>query len=172
MVLLNRKLKNKDVDQFLLFEKFEKVVVDFDEEEEESDEIFVYYGIILWVFDVVIMIIQYIQIFVLILIMGECWGFLGDFVRGVVFIFFFNFDIWEFIKVVVFKVYIGFFNLNIFIELDRVGIDYSNYLIGWMICIVFIGCGFLIIYGVFLYRKLVYLLFYVVRMKCVFSVII
>lgn len=172
MALLNRKLKNKDADQLPLFEKPEKVVVDLDEEEEESDETFVHHGITLWVSDAVIMIIQHIQIFALILTMGERWGFPGDFVRGAAFTFLFNLDIWEFTKVVVSKAYTGPLNLNTFIESDRVGIDYSNYLIGWTTCIALIGCGFLITYGVFLYRKPVYLLLHVARMKRVFSVII
>lgn len=57
MVFLNWKLKEKDVDNFFLIEEFEKVVVDFDEDDENSEDIFVYYGIMLWVFDVFIMIV-------------------------------------------------------------------------------------------------------------------
>lgn len=57
MVFLNWKLKEKGVDNFFLIEEFEKVVVDFDEDDENSEDIFVYYGIMLWVFDVFIMIV-------------------------------------------------------------------------------------------------------------------
>ena len=65
MALLDRNLKGKDVDQLPLIEKSEKVVVDLDEEDEESEDVFVHHGITLWVSDAVIMVIQHIQIFAL-----------------------------------------------------------------------------------------------------------
>ena len=173
MALLNRKLKDKDVDQLpLIEEKAEKVVVDLDDDEEESEDKFVHHGITLWVSDAVIMIIQHIQIFALILAMGERWGLPRDYVRYTSFTFIFNLDIWEFSKVMISGAYKGPINLDTFIASESVGIDYSYYLIAWTVCIALIGCGFLITYGVFLYRKPLYLLLHVARMKRVFSVFI
>lgn len=172
MALLNRKLKNKDADQLPLFEKPEKLVVDLDEDEDESQETFLHHGITLWVSDAVIMIIQHMQIFALILTMGERWGFPGDFVRNAAFTLFFNLDIWEFTKVFISKAYSGPINLDTFIDSDSVGINYSSYLIGWTVSIAVIGFGFLITYAVFLHRQPLYLLLHVARMKRVFSVLI
>ena len=172
MALLNRNLKEKDVDQLPLIEKPEKVVVDLDEEEENEEEVFVHHGITLWVSDAVIMVIQHIQIFALILTMGERWGFPRDFVRYASFTFLFNLDIWEFVKVMVSGAYKGPIKLNTFIASKDIGIDYSSYLIAWTICIAVIGCGFLITYAVFLYRKPLYLLLHIARMKRVFSIFI
>ena len=172
MALLNRKLKEKDADQLPLFEKPEKVVVDLDDDEEENEDTFVHHGITLWVSDAVIMIIQHIQISALILTMGERWGFPRDFVRYASFTFIFNLDFWEFTKVMISGAYIGPINLDTFIESDKIGIDYSYYLIAWTVCIALIGCGFLITYGVFLYRKPLYLLLHIARMKRIFSVFI
>lgn len=82
--------------------------------------------------------------------MGECWGYLREFVRYVLFIFVFNLDIWEFVKVY-FGVYIGFLNFDIFIFLENIGVNYGYYLIGWIIGIGVVGCGFLIVYVVLFY---------------------
>lgn len=172
MALLNRKLKDKNPDQLPLFEKAEKVVVDLDEDEEESDDTFVHHGITLWVSDAVIIIIQHIQIFALILTLGERLGLPRDFVRYASYTFIFNLDIWEFTKVMLSGAYNGPINLNTFIESDKIGIDYSYYLIAWTISIALIGCGFLTTYVVFLYRKPIYLLLHVARMKRIFSVFV
>ena len=172
MALLNRKLKDKDPDRLPLFEKAEKVVVDLEEDEEENDDTFAHHGITLWVSDAVIMIIQHIQIFALILTLGERWGLPRDFVRYASFTFIFNLDIWEFTKVMLSGAYNGPINLNIFIESDKIGIDYGYYLIAWTVSIALIGCGFLTTYGVFLYRKPIYLLLHVARMKRIFSVFV
>ena len=172
MALLDRNLKGKDVDQLPLIEKSEKVVVDLDEEDEESEEVFVHHGITLWVSDAVIMVIQHIQIFALILAMGERWGLPRDFMRYASFTFLFNLDVWEFVKVMISGAYMGPINLDTFIASDDIGIDYSLYLILWTVCIAVIGCGFLITYAVFLYRKPLYLLLHVARMKRIFSIFI
>lgn len=52
---------------------------------------------------------------------------------------------------VLFGVYIGILNLDMFLFLGSIGIDYSYYLIGWIIGVVVIGCIFLLIYVVFFY---------------------
>ena len=171
MALLNRKLKEKDVDQLPLIEKSEKVVVDLDEEEEESEDVFVHHGITLWVSDALIMIVQHIQIFALILAMGERWGYPREFVKQASYVFLFNLDIWEFLKIYS-GAYTGPPNLDTFLPSESIGINYGYYLIGWTVGIAIIGCGFLITYGVFLYRKPLYLLLHVARMKRVFSVFI
>ena len=170
MALLNRKLKEKDVDQLPLIEKSEKVVVDLDEDD-ENDEVFVHHGITLWVSDAVIMVIQHVQIFALILAMGERWGYPGNFVRYASFTFLFNLDIWELTKVIS-GAYQGPPRLDTFLASSAVGMQYSHYLIGWTVAIAAVGFGFLITYGVFLYRKPLYLLLHVARMKRVFSVLL
>lgn len=171
MALLNRNLKDKDVDQLPLIEKPEKVVVDLDEEDEESEDVFSHHGITLWVSDAVIMIIQHVQIFALILAMGERWGYPRQFVRYASFTFIFNLDIWEFVKVYS-GAYTGPPNLDTFLPSESIGVNYGFYLIGWTIGIAVVGCGFLITYAVFLYRKPLYLLLHVARMKRIFSVFI
>ena len=171
MALLNRNLKQKDVDQLPLIEKSEKVVVDLDEEDEESEDVFVHHGITLWVSDAVIMIIQHVQIFALILAMGERWGYPREFVKYSSFTFIFNLDIWEFVKVHS-GAYTGPPNLDTFLPSESIGINYGYYLIGWTLGIAVIGFGFLITYAVFLYRKPLYLLLHVARMKRIFSVFI
>ena len=171
MALLNRKLKEKDVDQLPLIEKPEKVVVDLDEEDEDGEDVFAHHGITLWVSDAAIMIIQHVQIFALILAMGERWGYPREFVKYASFTFIFNLDIWEFMKVYS-GAYTGPPNLDTFLPSESIGINYGYYLIGWTVGIAVIGCGFLITYGVFLYRKPLYLLLHVARMKRIFSVFI
>ena len=171
MALLNRKLKEKDVDNLPLIEESEKVVVDLDEDDENSEDTFVHHGITLWVSDALIMIVQHIQIFALILAMGERWGYPKTFVQHASYVFLFNLDVWEFVKVSS-GAYTGTLNLDTFLPSGSIGIDYSYYLIGWTIGVAVIGCTFLITYAVFLHRKPLYLLLHVARMKRVFSVFI
>ncbi|KAK3727862.1 hypothetical protein QZH41_001641 [Actinostola sp. cb2023] len=102
MALLNRRLKEKPMDEIALLIEPEKVVlVDVEDEDEEDalEETFNHHGITLWVSDAAILIVQHLQIFALILAMSERWGYPFDFIKRVYYVFLINLDIWEFVKI-------------------------------------------------------------------------
>ena len=167
MALLNRKLKDRDIDQLPLIEEPEKVVVDLDEDEEE-DEVFNHHGITLWVSDAAIMVVEHVQIFALILVMAIRWGFPLSFIKSLYYVFLFNLDVWEFMKV-----YTGEYSHKTkdFTQSSAVGFNYTAYLIAWSCFFAMVCIGFLVTYCVFLYKKPLYLLLHVARLKRVFCVV-
>ena len=168
MALLNRNLKGRDVDQLPLIEEPEKVVVDLEEDdEEEKEEVFNHHGITLWVSDAVIMVTEHVQIFALILAMAMRWGFPSSLIKSLYFVFLFNVDIWEFMKVYN-QAYTQ--TTKNYLPSDSIGIDYTYYLIAWSCFVVLVCAGFLITYCVFLYKKPIYLLLHVARMKRIFCI--
>lgn len=172
MALLNRKLKDKPVEEVALLVQPEKVVlvdVEDDEDEGESDEeSFNHHGITLWVSDAVILIVEHLQIFALILAMSERWGYPFDFIKRVYYVFLINLDIWEFMKVNS-QAYSG--STTSFVPSANMPFGYQPYFMAWC-ALFFITCmAFLGTYVNFKVKRPLYLLLHVARTKRVFCVL-
>lgn len=163
MALLNRRLKNKDPESFPLVDDEEEILAEFDEADrsDEDESVFQPHGITLWVSDSLLMLIEHIQIFAVFLVLSERWSWPLDWIKETSFLLLFNLDIWEFRKINEGH-YETASNANMF--------SYKTYLISWTAVAFSLLLGYFVLYRFVIYKRPLYLLLYLTRMKRVFAI--
>ena len=172
MALLNRKLKWKAADEIPLVEKEDKIIVDIrpnEEDELENTDTFKYRGISLWVYDAVTIFIEHLQYYALLLALAQRWGWPLDWIKATYFTFLSNFDIWEF-----WIVQSGAYNRSktAFVDTKLLGFNYPSYLASWGTLVCLTGIIFMTVYTVWHYKRPLYLLLYVARLKRILYLVI
>ncbi|CAB3980623.1 Hypothetical predicted protein [Paramuricea clavata] len=170
MALLNRRLKDRDIERFPLVGENDGNLSEYGDETDldtEANEQFQHHGISLWLSDSVLMLIEHIQIFAVFLVLSEKWSWPLDWIRETSFVLLINLDIWEFWKI----------NKDIYDGASEAHVPSSNmfsyktYLVIWTV-FTFVFCtGFVAMYRYLIYKRPLYLLLYLTRMKRVLSVV-
>ena len=173
MALLNRRLKWKAADEIPLVEEQDKIVVDIrpndQDGDEESYETFKYRGISLWLYDAATLLVEHLQYYALLLALAQRWGWPLEWIKATYFTFLFNFDIWEF-----WNVQSGAFNRSrtAFVDTRVLGFNYPSYLASWGVLVCIAGSAFLACYIVWHYKRPLYLLLYVARLKRILFLVV
>ena len=173
MALLNRKLKWRAADEIPLVEQEDKIIVDIrpndDEDDDDRNDTFKYRGISLWVYDAVTLFVEHIQYYAVILALAQRWGWPLEWIRSTYATFLFNFDIWEF-----WMVQSGAFNRSktAFVDTKLLGFNYPSYIAAWGTLVCMAGIAFLTCYIVWHYKRPLYLLLYVARLKRILFLVI
>ena len=154
MALLNRRLKDKNPESFPLVD-------------DEDESIFQHHGITLWVSDSLLMLIEHIQIFAVFLVLSERWSWPLDWIKETSFLLLFNLDIWEFRKINE-----GYYEgaSNTYVPSENM-FSYKTYLISWTAVAFSLLLGYFVLYRFLIYKRPLYLLLYLTRMKRVFSIV-
>jgi hypothetical protein len=170
MALLNRRLKDRDIERFPLVEENEGILSEYGDETDEgseSSEQFQHHGISLWVSDSVLMLVEHIQIFAVFLVMSERWSWPLDWIRETSFVLLINLDIWEFWKI----------NKDIYDGASEAYVpskdmfSYETYVIVWTVLTLVFCTGYIAMYRYLMYKRPLYLLLYLTRMKRVLSIV-
>lgn len=174
MALLNRRLKWKAADEIPLMENEDKIIVDIrpngDEDEDEgSYDTFKHRGISLWLYDAVTLFVEHIQYYALLLAFAQRWGWPLEWIKATYVTFLFNFDIWEF-----WNVQSGAYNRSqtAFVDTKLLGFNYPSYLASWGVLLCIAGSAFLACYVVWHYKRPLYLLLYVARLKRILYLVV
>ena len=170
MALLNRRLKDRDVERYPLLEENGGNLSEYGDEAEpdtETNEQFQHHGVSLWLSDSVLMLIEHIQIFAVFLVLSEKWSWPLDWIRETSFVLLINLDIWEFWKI----------NKDIYDGASRAYIpssdmfSYKTYLIIWTVIALTFCIGYIAMYRYLINKRPLYLLLYLTRIKRVLSVV-
>ena len=170
MALLNRRLKDRDIERFPLVEENDGILSEYGDETEqdaEANEQFQHHGISLWLSDSLLMLVEHIQIFAVFLVLSEKWSWPLDWIRETSFVLLINLDIWEFWKI----------NKDIYDGASEAYIpskdmfSYETYLIIWTVLTLGFCTGYIAMYRYLIYKRPLYLLLYLTRMKRVLSVL-
>lgn len=169
MALLNRRLKDKNPESFPLVDDEDEILAEFDEQDasDEDESIFQHHGITLWVSDSLLMLIEHIQIFAVFLVLSERWSWPLDWIKETSFLLLFNLDIWEFRKINE-----GYYEgaSNTYVPSENM-FSYKTYLISWTAVAFSLLLGYFVLYRFLIYKRPLYLLLYLTRMKRVFSIV-
>ena len=169
MALLNRRLKDKNPESFPLVDDEDEILAEFDEQDasDEDESIFQHHGITLWVSDSLLMLIEHIQIFAVFLVLSERWSWPLDWIKETSFLLLFNLDIWEFRKI-----NDGYYEgaSNTYVPSENM-FSYKTYLISWTAVAFSLLLGYFVLYRFLIYKRPLYLLLYLTRMKRVFSIV-
>ena len=169
MALLNRRLKDKNPESFPLVDDEDEILTQFDEQDasDEDESIFQHHGITLWVSDSLLMLIEHIQIFAVFLVLSERWSWPLDWIKETSFLLLFNLDIWEFRKINE-----GYYEgaSNTYVPSENM-FSYKTYLISWTAVAFSLLLGYFVLYRFLIYKRPLYLLLYLTRMKRVFSIV-
>ena len=169
MALLNRRLKDKNPESFPLVDDEDEILTQFDEQDasDEDESIFQHHGITLWVSDSLLMLIEHIQIFAVFLVLSERWSWPLDWIKETSFLLLFNLDIWEFRKI-----NDGYYEgaSNTYVPSENM-FSYKTYLISWTAVAFSLLLGYFVLYRFLIYKRPLYLLLYLTRMKRVFSIV-
>ena len=170
MALLNRRLKDRDIERIPLHvEENDGILSEFDDEtdsDSEAQEHFQHHGISLLLSDGILMLVEHIQIFAVFLVLSEKWSWPLDWIRETSFVFLINLDIWEFWKINK-DIYDGASEAHVPSE-DM--FSYKAYLIIWTTLTLAFCMGYVVLYRYLTYKRPLYLLLYLTRMKRVLSV--
>ena len=171
MALLNRRLKERDIESYPLVEDNDRVYGDYGETDEDVDsdldEQFQHHGISLWLSDSLLMLIEHIQVFAVFLVLSERWSWPLDWIRETSFVLLINLDIWEFWKI----------NNDIYDGASEAHVpssdmfSYKTYLICWTVVTLAFLASYIAMYRYLIYKRPLYLLLYLTRMKRVLSVV-
>ena len=170
MALLNRRLKDKNLETYSFLGGDEQVFVEFDEENDdpssEEEEVFRHHGITLWVSDSLLMLIEHIQIFAVLLALSERWSWPLDWIKETSFLLLGNLDIWEF-----WKINKGHYDgaSDAYVPSENM-FSYKSYLISWATTMFALLCGYIALCLYFMGKRPLYLLMYLTRMKRVFAI--
>lgn len=168
MALLNRRLKDKDPESFPLVDDGQEFPVDFDEEDasEENEAVFQHHGITLWVSDSLLLLVEHVQIFAVFLVISERWSWPLDWIKETSFLMLLNLDIWEF-----WKINRGYYEgaSDAYVPSENM-FSYKTYLIFWTAITFSLLLGYFVIYRYLIYKRPLYLLLYLTRMKRVFAI--
>lgn len=169
MALLNRRLKDKNPESFPLVDDEDEILAEFDEQDasDEDESIFQHHGITLWVSDSLLMLIEHVQIFAVFLVLSERWSWPLDWIKETSFLLLFNLDIWEFRKI-----NDGYYEgaSNTYVPSENM-FSYKTYLISWTAVAFSLLLGYFVLYRFLIYKRPLYLLLYLTRMKRVFSIV-
>lgn len=169
MALLNRRLKDKNPESFPLVDDEDEILTQFDEQDasDEDESIFQHHGITLWVSDSLLMLIEHVQIFAVFLVLSERWSWPLDWIKETSFLLLFNLDIWEFRKI-----NDGYYEgaSNTYVPSENM-FSYKTYLISWTAVAFSLLLGYFVLYRFLIYKRPLYLLLYLTRMKRVFSIV-
>ena len=169
MALLNRRLKDKNPESFPLVDDEDEILTQFDEQDasDEDESIFQHHGITLWVSDSLLMLIEHVQIFAVFLVLSERWSWPLDWIKETSFLLLFNLDIWEFRKINE-----GYYEgaSNTYVPSENM-FSYKTYLISWTAVAFSLLLGYFVLYRFLIYKRPLYLLLYLTRMKRVFSIV-
>ena len=169
MALLNRRLKDKNPESFPLVDDEDEILAEFDEQDasDEDESIFQHHGITLWVSDSLLMLIEHVQIFAVFLVLSERWSWPLDWIKETSFLLLFNLDIWEFRKINE-----GYYEgaSNTYVPSENM-FSYKTYLISWTAVAFSLLLGYFVLYRFLIYKRPLYLLLYLTRMKRVFSIV-
>ena len=170
MALLNRRLKDRDIEGFPLLEESGINLSEYGDEADpdpDANEQFQHHGISLWLSDSVLMLIEHIQIFAVFLVLSEKWSWPLDWIRETSFVLLINLDIWEFWKI----------NKDIYDGASDAYIpsgdmfSYKTYMIIWTVIALTFCTGYIAIYRYLIHKRPLYLLLYLTRMKRVLSIV-
>ena len=173
MALLNRQLRWKAADEIPLAEEENRLIVDFrpddDDDDYKSHETFKHRGISLWVYDAITLFIEHLQYYALLLSLAQRWGWPLEWIKATYFTFIFNFDVWEF-----WNVQSGAYNRSktAFVDTKLLGFNYPSYLASWGVLICITGSVFLACYVIWIYKRPLYLLLYVARLKRILFLVV
>lgn len=175
MALLNRQLRWKAADEIPLAEEEDRLIVDIrpndddDDEDVESHETFKHRGISLWVYDAITLFVEHLQYYALLLALAQRWGWPLDWIKATYFTFIFNFDVWEF-----WNVQSGAYNRSktAFVDTKLLGFNYPSYLASWGVLACVTGFMFLACYIIWHYKRPLYLLLYIARMKRILYLVV
>ena len=170
MALLNRRLKDRDIERFPLVGENDRILSEYGDETEqgsESEEQFQHHGISLWVSDSVLMLIEHIQIFAVFLVLSEKWSWPLDWIRETSFVLLINLDIWEFWKINK-DIYDGASDAYV---PSKDMFSYKTYVLIWTLFTLIFCTAYIAMYRYLLYNRPLYLLLYLTRMKRVLSVV-
>ena len=175
MALLNRQLRWKAADEIPLAEEEDRLIVDIrpngddDDDDGESHETFKHRGISLWVYDAITLFVEHLQYYALLLALAQRWGWPLDWIKATYFTFIFNFDVWEF-----WNVQSGAYNRSktAFVDTKLLGFNYPSYLASWGVLACVTGSTFLACYVIWHYKRPLYLLLYIARMKRILYLVV
>jgi len=173
MALLNRQLRWKAADEIPLAEEEDRLIVDIrpndDDEDNERNETFKHRGISLWVYDAATLVIEHFQYYALLLALAQRWGWPLEWIKATYFVFLFNFDAWEF-----WNVQSGAYNRSktAFVDTKLLGFNYPSYIASWGVLVFITGSAFIACYLIWQYKRPLYLLLYVARLKRILFLVI
>lgn len=119
--------------------------------------------------DCFFLILDFLQFLVIYQFMVFRWIWFKEWLLNIYFVFFFNFDVYEFVKLYS-GVYVSVQNYNILSSL--VFVQFSVIFIGWFVVILMLVVVYFIIYGVLWYRKSFVLKIKMVYIRRVYVVIL
>lgn len=163
MALLNRRLKDHDIETFSFIEENDKHDDQSDKEIDTNKQF--QHGILLWLSDSLLLFIEHVQIYAVFLVMSEQWSWPLSWIKGTSFVLLINLDVWEFWKINK-DIYDGANNSYV---PSSAMFSYEAYLLAWTALICALLVGFIGYYKYLIYKRPLYLLLHITKLKHLFS---
>eukprot|EP00118_Oscarella_pearsei_P026694 m.310298 g.310298 ORF g.310298 m.310298 type:complete len:639 (+) comp50751_c0_seq1:45-1961(+) len=151
--------------------KKKKIIVHVDEEDDDPIEIYSigHRQVVLWPFDFILLLVEFVQIYSVLLVLSKSWGWPIEWIDGSRFTHLLNLDIWEFVVL-----QSGSYtakNAPIHTEDVRIGsstFDYRYYTIAWSIFVFLVAISFVIAHAIIGYVRPMASLLYQSRVRRAF----